>query len=852
MSEQLILIAPISGNTIPLEEVPDPVFASKMVGDGISIDPISNRLLAPCAGKITQIHPSCHAIAVKSPLGPEVLMHVGLDTVSLKGTGFKPLIAQGDEVDLGSPLLEFDADLVSRQARSLMTEVLITNGDIVDNITVNTGNMIAGETKLLTVTLRSDFTKPQEKEHIENSEAFCYSPELTIRNPQGIHARPAAYLVNIAKRYKSKIELLCGPKSANCKSVMSIMALQVALGDIVKFQVSGSDSDAAIKALVLAVRGGLGEDVTNVALPTAKEEKETESTNAAIALAPIVNGVYKGVSSSPGLALGRVFQLRRHEYEIPSEGGTPSQERQLLDRIIGQAQGELQHLQETLSSEASPEKAAIFAAHLELLNDPDLVDKAHSKILKGATAAQAWKESYTAQAERLASLKQPLLAARATDVRDVGERVLRLLLGKSTDDVKDMPEDTIVIAEDLTPSDTATLDRSKVLGFATILGGGTSHSAILARSLDLPAIAGINPKALDLPNGTMVLLDGEKGTLDTSLKDGDIKAIQKRIDEHKALRRKYQERAMEPAITTDGHRVQVLANIGSIDDAKKAVELGAEGVGLLRSEFLFMGRNTPPSEEEQANIYKTIADILGKERPLIIRTLDVGGDKPLPYLPIPKEDNPFLGERGIRIGLSHPDILRTQFRAILRAAGSAQVMVMLPMISSIDEFRQAKAIFAQEKDDLKIRADVSLGAMIEVPSAAVISKTLATEAEFFSIGTNDLTQYTLAIDRGHSKLAHQADALSPAVLQLIDITAKGGHAFKRKVGICGGLAGELPAVPILVGLGIDELSVAAPVVAAVKYTIRNLSYEQCKALADKALGCENAARVRELLEVHSK
>ncbi len=841
MSEQLILKAPVSGATVAIEDVPDPVFASKMVGDGLSIDPISPFLLAPCSGKVLQIHPSCHALTIKSPKGPEILMHVGLDTVGLKGEGFKPLVSQGDEVVAGDRLLEFDADLIACKSRSLLTEILVTNLELVDSLEVKHGDAVAGKTAVLTINLREDFTTPQNKT-AARTEEFIYSPPITVRNLQGIHARPAANLVNAAKRFKSRIELLRGSQSANCKSVVAIMSLQVDCGDTVKLQASGPDQDEAIKELTKAIRSGLGEAVGAVPTAAAAAADPAAAANAA----PIVDGVFKGIAASPGLALGQVYQMKHRNWDIPEKGGTPTQERQLLDRVIGQAQSELEKIEQQLTKDASPTKAAIFAAHREMLNDPDLVDNAHAKILQGYSAAFAWKESFTEQANRLSSLKQKMLAARAIDVRDVGERVLRLLLGEESG-TPQLPENTIIIAEELTPSDTASLDRSKVLGFATVLGGSTSHAAILARSLDLPAIAGINPKALELANGHQVFLNGDKGTLDTDINENELNDIRQRLDKQKELKRLYQEHANQPAVTTDGHRITVLANIGSINDAKQAMSLGAEGVGLLRSEFLFMNRPNPPGEDEQAHIYRAIALAVGKNKPLIIRTLDVGGDKPLSYLPIPKEDNPFLGERGLRLGLNRPEMLRTQFRAILRAAELTNVMVMLPMVTSIEEFRRAQEMFRKEQQALGV-GSVPLGVMIEVPAAAVMAGTLAQEADFFSIGTNDLTQYTLAIDRGHPKLASQADGLHPAILRLIQVTTQGAHTNQRLVGVCGGLGGELPAIPILVGLGVDELSVAAPSIGAVKYTIRQLSYQDCRDLAEQALGCENAARVREMLE----
>ena len=854
MSEQLILTAPVSGSVVALENVPDPVFSQRIVGDGLSIDPIGTCLVAPCSGSILQIHPSCHAIVVKSEQGPEILMHVGLETVSLKGQGFTPLVAIGDKVKAGEPLLEFDADHIALTSKSLLTEVLVTNGDLVKNLEVHPGVVEAGKTPVLTITLRDNFSEPQEAK-VSSSESIVTSPEITIRNEQGIHARPAATLVNCAKRFNANVEMMFGDKRANCKSVVALLSLQIAYGDKVVIRASGKERDTALNALVKCVRQGMGEEIGPSMDPA--KQAHIAKIDAAIAaqVAPpasdLPKGVFKGVPASPGLAMGRLFRLRRREIEVAEHSGNPSHERQLLDRMIGQAQHELEALEKNLRDQADGNKAAIFSAHRELLNDPDLVEKAHASIVMGISAAYAWKQAYTEQAQMLSQLNNELMAARATDVRDVGERVLRLLTGEEPSLPK-MPDHTILVAEDLTPSDTATLDRSKVLGFATVLGGATSHASILARSLDLPAVAGVSPQLMEMEDGTLILLDGSKGIVDTTLTDAEMGKMQERLDAQAELKRKHKEHAHEPAITSDGHRVEVVANIGSLADAKQGLEEGGEGVGLLRSEFLFMGRTTPPSEEEQTCVYSDIAKVIGPDRPLIIRTLDVGGDKPLPYLPIPKEDNPFLGERGLRVGLNRPELLRTQIRAILKASHLAKVKVMLPMVTSIEEFREAKAIFAHEVNVLNIKHNVPLGVMIEIPAAAVMADVLAKEADFFSIGTNDLTQYTMAIDRGHPKLAAKADGLCPGVLRLIQMTVAGGHKSQRMVGVCGGIGGELPAVPILVGLGVDELSVAAPAIPAVKYTIRNLSYEQCRALAEKALGCENAARVRELVEAQQQ
>jgi phosphocarrier protein FPr len=403
-----------------------------------------------------------------------------------------------------------------------------------------------------------------------------------------------------------------------------------------------------------------------------------------------------------------------------------------------------------------------------------------------------------------------------------------------------------LIAEDLAPSDTAALDRTRVMGFCTTRGGATSHVAILARSLGLPALAGIEPAALEIPNGTPVILDGAKGTLRLNPPPEEIKLI--RVAQERAEQRRKEDlaHAHEPAVTLDGKRVEVVANIGGLKDAARIAEFGGEGVGLLRSEFLFMDRNSAPTEDEQFETYRAIAQAVGNTYPLIARTLDVGGDKPLAYLPIPKEDNPFLGERGVRVALDRPDILRAQLRAILRASPFGKVSVMFPMISSLDELREVKAILAEECKNLGI-APIPTGIMVEVPATAVMAVQFAREADFFSIGTNDLTQYTLAMDRGHPKLAPQVDGLSPGVLHLIAQTVKGAHSAGRWVGVCGGIASDPHGVPILLGLGVDELSISLPAIPAIKGQIRKLRMEDCRELAQKALAAESAAEVRALV-----
>jgi phosphocarrier protein FPr/phosphocarrier protein len=384
-----------------------------------------------------------------------------------------------------------------------------------------------------------------------------------------------------------------------------------------------------------------------------------------------------------------------------------------------------------------------------------------------------------------------------------------------------------------------------VLGFCTTTGGATSHVAILARSLGIPAICGIDARALQLADGTPVVLDGSHGSLRRNPSADELEQARERIGREAARRETDKLAASKLAMTADGHRIEVVANIRNAQEARDAVAAGAEGVGLLRSEFLFDARDTAPSEDEQAAEYCAVAQALGRERPLVIRTLDVGGDKPLSYLPLPKEDNPFLGLRGVRVSLERPDIFRTQLRAILRAAPLCNLHVMFPMIATVEEVRAARHILQDEAGDRA--ASVKVGVMIEVPAAALIAEPLAREVDFFSIGTNDLTQYTLAMDRGHPQLAKQADALHPAVLRLIGMTVEGAHQHGKWVGICGGIASDAMAVPVLAGLGIDELSVSIPAVGSVKAQLARITMSEARQLAVEVLRLGTAAEVREHL-----
>ena len=822
-TQPLELLAPLSGVLLALDAVPDPVFSSRVIGDGLCIDPTSQTLCAPLAGVISNIQNSGHAVSITHEQGVQVLMHIGLDTVNLAGQGFTCLVKEGERVEAGQALIEFDADYVALNARSLLTLMLVVSGEPFTLLAQ--GGVEAGQ-PLVQLSTSATLEAPDEEE----GDAL-FSKPLTLPNANGLHARPAAVFAQAAKGFNASICLHKQTQSANAKSLVAIMALQTVQGDVLQVSAAGVDAEAAIAALVELLAQGCGEAIAAQA----------------VVVEPVASAaVLRGVCASPGSAFGQVVQVTEPELNITEKGAGETAERSALEHGLSAANAALQALQDKAGGSA---QAQIFRAHQELLDDPTLLEHAHGLLAQGKSAAFAWNSATAATVKLFQGLGNALIAERAADLADVGQRVLKLLLGIQ-DSAWELPERAILIAEQLTPSQTASLDTHKVLGFVTVGGGATSHVAILARALGLPAICGVPVQVLTLANGKQVLLDADKGELHLEPNLAEIEQRDAARQQHVLRRQRDVADAALPAITRDGHHVEITANVASLQEVEQSLTLGGEGVGLLRSEFLYLDRNRAPSPEEQAGTYTAIARALGAERNLVVRTLDVGGDKPLAYVPMDAETNPFLGLRGIRLCLARPELLREQFRAILASAGLARLHIMLPMVSLLSELHLARQILEEEALALGLVAVPKLGIMIEVPSAALMADVFAPYVDFFSIGTNDLTQYTLAMDRDHPRLASQADSFHPAVLRLIATTVKAAHAHGKWVGVCGALASETLAVPVLLGLGVDELSVSVPLIPTIKATVRELDLADCQIIARQVLGLEEAAQVREAVRLY--
>lgn len=662
---------------------------------------------------------------------------------------------------------------------------------------------------------------------------------VVLANAHGLHARPATHLVNLTKSFQGDIQVAVDDGNfVSAKSLTRLLALGCKRGQTLRF-IAEPETDAieGLDKVIQAVQQGLGEEVEPI---QSSDTQEAQSSQTVKSL-PKTLSTNTGIPASSGLAFGPVHVIKPKIYQYERMGLSVKAEKEKLDIALHAVKN---NIHQVIAKSEVAEIKQIFQAHLEMLDDPDLINGVYQKINLNLSAPAAWHEHIEAAAKEQAALPDRLLAERATDLRDIGDRVLAQLCGEVI--IEEPNEPYILIMYDVGPSDVARLNKDRVAGILTAVGGASAHSAIVARALGIPAIVGAGDQVLEIEQKSSLLINGDTGTFVLNPNTQQIEQAKQERELQQKIREEAERHSQEPAITLDQHQIEVAANLGKVQATAHAVECGAEAIGLLRTELVFMAHSSAPSEATQEADYRVVLDALAG-RPLVVRTLDVGGDKPLPYLPIAEEENPFLGLRGIRLTLRQPELLRQQLIALLKAADDRPLRIMFPMIGRVEEWRAAKAIL----DEVKAAhpcANLQVGIMIEVPSAALLAPVLAQEVDFFSIGTNDLTQYTLAIDRGHPILSAEADGLHPSILQLIDHTVKAAHKHGKWVGICGELAADPKAVPILMGLGVDELSMSPNSIPLVKAQIRTLNYSQAQALAKRTLECESATAVRQLSE----
>jgi len=801
----LTVFAPLAGWVTPLAEVPDPVFAEKMLGDGVAIDPVNDALCAPCDATVLTVHEAGHAVTLRSTDGYELICHIGIDTVSLGGKGLTPQVQAGAKVLAGQPLIRFDLDYLVQNAPAVVTPIIVADATRYAVEPIAKGLVAVGDPLLRVVPLG-----------VETVEADMGGDmlveETVVALSHGLHARPAARLVEAVRKHDARVTLYHGDRHASALSAVGLLGLGLGHGTTVRIEASGAQAAAALAEVIAFLNDATPEE-TPVDVP---EPVRGEGPGLG------------GVPAAPGLAVGPIRRLTRAAIPVETRAGTEEEERTRLNEALDTVREGLAR-----AAAAGGARGGVMAAHGAMLADPTLTDAALAMIGRGMSAGVAWQEAISEQVAVLLSSGDRRIAERADDLRDLERHVLAALAGLPIEGPS-VPQGAILVAEDLLPSQVAALDAAVVAGIALVKGGPTSHAAILAAGMGLPMAVAFGEPLAALEDGRVVVLDADRGLIDPepdAEAQGQVRdTIARRKAEMEAARA-----AQGPCRMADGTRIEMFANLGSVADAEAAVAEGAEGCGLLRTEFLFLERATAPTRDEQARDYQAIADALG-DRPMIVRLLDVGGDKPAPYMDLPVEENPALGLRGIRVSLADPQLLEDQVAAILAVRQPCRIMA--PMIASLSELEAVRAVVERQGGKAEV------GVMIETPAAAISADILARKADFFSIGTNDLTQYTLAMDRGNAAVAAGVDGLHPAVLRLIGTTCDGAARHDTPVGVCGSLAADRLAVPILLGLGVSELSVPPARVAAIKAQVGKLDMVKCRAAAIAALALPSAAAVR--------
>ncbi len=832
-SEQTLeLGAPLAGWVLPLSEVPDPVFAGAMAGDGVAIDPTGDSLHAPCDGVIALLAGGTHALTLRSG-GGDVLMHVGIDTVKLGGAGFTLLVRDGQSVHSGQVLLRFDLDAIVRAAPSVITPVLLANPTASRIVRRQSGRRVAVGDFLLAIAVPASTIDPARA-----LAGVTLHRHFRVPFDHGLHARPAARVAAAIGTFEVQLVLRARGRHGDARSTVALMALGVERGEIVEAEASGKDAVAALDALsrVLEVV-----DIGARSVPATQSRTLQQALEPKL-VAPAPGSRLSGAIGARGLAVGCAVLLQVAEPETGAASGDAQAERSRLRAAIETVTAHLRGLGMAGSAASAGVRHGVLEAHLALLADPLLQRQAQALLADGASAGAAWRQTLREATATLSQLDDPRMHERRADLLDIERQVLVTLAGGAPGSAA-LPENAIVLAHELLPSQLLSLDASRLSGLCMAEGGATSHLAILAAAMGVPMLVATGASVLAIKQGTALVLDAESGFLLVNPPVVELARIQKLLAVRVQTRAADDAAAQLAARTVDGTLIHVYCNLGAAAEAQPAVSRGAEGCGLLRTEFLFLDREHEPDQEEQLDVYQSIAHSLAG-RPLTIRTLDAGGDKPIAYLPMPREENPALGLRGLRTGLAYPELLGRQLRAIVRVKPPGQVRVLLPMVTDLDEVlnvRSQLAVIARECGSLV----PALGIMIETPAAALLADQLAGEVEFLSIGSNDLAQYTLAMDRLHPILASRLDGLHPAVLRLIARAAQAGNARQIEVGVCGGLASDPEAIPLLLGLGVRELSVVPAMIPRIKSLVRTLTLSACVQLAQETLRLQSAGAVRE-------
>ncbi|MCC8404256.1 phosphoenolpyruvate--protein phosphotransferase [Paraburkholderia sp. MMS20-SJTN17] len=840
--DHIVLFAPLTGPVVPLANVPDPVFSGGMFGDGIGIDPLEGRLVAPCDGVVTHVARTGHAVTLESAEGAQVLLHVGIDTVGLNGKGFAPMVEQGAQVRAGDVLIEFDQDQIALNAPSLVSVIAIANSDAFEVIErAPAGLAKTGETPLLVLRARDGVNKDAAREAGTAQVMDEARRLITLAHAGGLHARPAARAREAARGFDARVEVRYDGRKAPIESVVGLLGLGAGEGASVELLGVGPQAQAAVDAIA--------DELTREAHGEVEQKPARSATTPPAVVAapaagePLASNTLAGVCASPGVAVGKLVRWDDADLDPPQQAsGTSAAESRLLDKAIAVVDADLDAIVRDASQRGAVGEAGIFAVHRVLLEDPTLLDAARDLISLGKSAGLAWREAIQAQIGILSNVEDALLAERAADLRDIEKRVQRAL-GYTSTAARSLPDEAVLAADEFTPSDLSSLDRTRVTALVMARGGATSHAAILARQAGIPALVAVGDALHAIPDGTEVVVNASTGRLEFAPTELDVERARRERSRLADVREANRRTSQQAAATSDGRAIEVAANIATLDDATAAVDNGADAVGLLRTELLFIHRPAAPSADEHRQSYQAIVDAL-RGRTAIIRTLDVGADKEVDYLTLPPEPNPALGLRGVRLAQVRPDLLDDQLRGLLAVRPAGAVRILLPMVTDAGELVRIRKRIDELAREAGNTEPIEVGVMIEVPSAALLADQLAQHADFLSIGTNDLTQYTLAMDRCQPDLAAQADGLHPAVLRLIAASVEGAAKHGKWVGVCGALAGDPLATPLLVGLGVTELSVDPVSVPGIKARVRTLDYHLCRQRARDALALDSAQAVR--------
>lgn len=817
----LEVLSPMQGWLWPLAQVPDPAFAQAVLGPGLAIDPLDPLVTAPISGTVVTFHPSRHAIVIRHDCGVEVLVHVGIDTVELDGQGFTARVELGQRVAAGDPLIVCDLDQVAGRPLCLASPVVVVAPDgVILHRLAGEGAIARGAVLLAVELVNGSAVAPIAPSHSATA-------VVPIGLPHGLHARPAAALARLLREGGLSGELAAGERRADLTSTVALMRGEFAKGEVVSVTVNGSGAEAVLRQVQAILAGDFAEVSAHAPAPDAK------------APPPVKDGQLHGLPGSAGLAVGPAVHHHQPRFELTEHGAGLATERAALAHALAATEAELDR-----ESHAGA-WGQVLAAHRELAADPELRSLADAGIAKGQSAGFAWQAASDTVAALFAG-GDARLAERRADLADLTRRVLAHLCDRPPE-LAVAPAGAVVVAADLLPSELAHYARCAVNGVALAGSSPTAHVAIIAAGLGLPVLTALGGGIAAIAEGQHLVLDADAGLLELAPSDERLVEVRQAIAARLARSAADRAAATQGAATIDGTVIPVLANLGGLDDARAAVAAGADGCGLLRTEFLFLDRDQAPGAEEQTAAYAAIREALAG-RPLTIRTLDIGGDKPVPFLPGAPEENPALGLRGVRVSLAHPALLDDQLGAVLRAAqgGEGAVQLMVPMVSGLDEWRAVRAAIERFGGTGAIR----LGLMIETPAAVLLADQFAAEADFLSIGTNDLTQYVLAMDRTNPALAGKADPLHPAVLRAIGLVCGQAAPHSCPVSVCGSLAGDPLGIPLLLGLGVTSLSVVPAAVPATKRIVRSCDSGAWVALAQAACNLSGPAEVRTFVQSH--